>query len=110
MTALHAKWPAPSSPTPWANPSSRTWSRSRLVGWCTRRHPKIDALRARAERGDADAQYDLGVTYVDGRGVSQDDAEAMRWYRLTAEQGQPPRRAASGAGTSAVEACRKTSC
>ena len=41
--------------------------------------PEIDALRARAEQGDADAQHNLGVMYATGRGVPQDDAEAVRW-------------------------------
>jgi hypothetical protein len=46
--------------------------------------PYIDALRVRAEAGDAVAQNDLGVRYDDGRGVPQDDAEAVRWFRLAA--------------------------
>ena len=29
----------------------------------------------------------LGLMYVIGRGVLQDDAEAVRWYRQAAEQG-----------------------
>ena len=49
--------------------------------------PEIDALRARAEQGDAPAQLALGVMYAEGRGVPQDDAEAVRWYGLAAEQG-----------------------
>ena len=49
--------------------------------------PEIDALRARAEQGDAEAQFNLGVIYDDGRGVLEDDVEAVRWYRLAAEQG-----------------------
>ena len=49
--------------------------------------PEIAALRARAEAGDAEAQYDLGVMYASGEGVPQDYAEAVRWYRLAAEQG-----------------------
>jgi len=49
--------------------------------------PEIDALRARAEQGDAPAQFALGVMYAEGRGVPQDDAEAVRWYGLAAEQG-----------------------
>ena len=40
-----------------------------------------------AEQGDADAQYNLGLMYANGRGVLKDDAEAVRWYRLAAEQG-----------------------
>ncbi len=39
-----------------------------------------------AERGDAAAQYGLGVMYRNGQGVPQDDAEAVKWYRLAAEQ------------------------
>ena len=49
--------------------------------------PEIDALRARAAQGDAEAQYDLRFVYFTGEGVPQDDAEAARWYRLAAEQG-----------------------
>ena len=49
--------------------------------------PEIDALRVRAEAGDAEAQLNLGVMYDTGRGVPQDDAEAVRWYRLAADQG-----------------------
>ena len=46
--------------------------------------PAADALRVRAEAGDAEAQRNLGVRYATGRGVSKDDAEAVRWYRLAA--------------------------
>ena len=49
--------------------------------------PLIDALRVRAEAGDAEAQFNLGVLYNNGDGVPQDDAEAVRWYRLAADQG-----------------------
>jgi TPR repeat protein len=45
-----------------------------------------DTLR-RAEGGNAIAQYDLGVMYDLGESVSEDDAEAVKWYRLAAEQG-----------------------
>src|SRR5205807_420797 len=37
--------------------------------------------------GDAKAQYGLGFMYREGRGVPRDDAEAVRWYRKAAEQG-----------------------
>ena len=40
-----------------------------------------------AEAGDAEAQYWLGDMYDHGRGVDEDDAEAVKWYRLAAEQG-----------------------
>ena len=47
----------------------------------------VDSVRVQAERGDAIAQYNLGVMYAEGRGVPMDDTEAVRWYRLAAEQG-----------------------
>ena len=50
----------------------------------------FDALRVRAEEGVASAQNDLGVRYANGDGVPQDDAEAVRWYRLAADRGSCP--------------------
>lgn len=47
----------------------------------------LKGFRTLAERGDADAQSHLGVMYAAGRGVSQNDAEAVRWYRKAADQG-----------------------
>ena len=49
-------------------------------------------LRALAEAGATEAQYSLGVKYDTGEGVPQDDAEAVRWYRLAAEQGHASQR------------------
>ena len=40
-----------------------------------------------AERGLAFAQVNLGLMYDNGDGVPENDAEAVRWYRLAAEQG-----------------------
>lgn len=37
--------------------------------------------------GNADAQYNIGTMYFYGKGVSQDYVEAMRWYRMAADQG-----------------------
>ena len=48
---------------------------------------EIDALRERAEQGDADSQYTLGFLYATGEVVAQDDAAALHWLRLAAEQG-----------------------
>ena len=42
-----------------------------------------------AEKGDDDAQFNLGLMYDRGEGVAQDSAEAVKWYRLAAEQGNP---------------------
>ena len=40
-----------------------------------------------ANAGLAEAQHNIGVMYANGRGVVQDDAQALKWYRLAAEQG-----------------------
>ena len=40
-----------------------------------------------AEQGEAYAQYNLGLMYDEGEGVPENNAEAVRWYRLAAEQG-----------------------
>jgi hypothetical protein len=47
----------------------------------------LEDVRTCAEQGDADAQNNLGLMYDNGEGVPEDDAEAVRWYRLAAEQG-----------------------
>ena len=47
----------------------------------------IDDWLPLAEQGIAKAQYNLGLTYSRGQGVSQNDKEAIKWYRLSAEQG-----------------------
>ena len=45
------------------------------------------SLRAKAEAGNAAAQFDLGIMYRTGDGVPKDAVEAVKWYRLAAEQG-----------------------
>ncbi|MEI8120428.1 MAG: tetratricopeptide repeat protein [bacterium] len=47
----------------------------------------IYECRLAAEGGDAEAQYQLGLKFVNGQGVEKDEAEAVRWYRKAAEQG-----------------------
>ena len=49
-----------------------------------------------AEQGTAAAQFILGGMYAKGRGVPEDDAEAVRWFRLAAEQGYAPAQAILG--------------
>jgi TPR repeat protein len=49
--------------------------------------PYLADLRARALRGQAKAQFDLGVAYHFGQGVPQDEVEAVKWYRKAAVQG-----------------------
>ncbi len=45
------------------------------------------AVRTLAEQGDAEAQFALGSMYRDGRGVEQNYAEALLWWRKAAEFG-----------------------
>ena len=40
-----------------------------------------------AEKGNAAAQYNVGVQYEKGQGVAKDYREAIKWYRLAAAQG-----------------------
>lgn len=40
-----------------------------------------------AESGDAEAQYNLGVMYRQGKGVKQDAAVALQWFEKSAAQG-----------------------
>jgi TPR repeat protein len=40
-----------------------------------------------AKQGNASAQFNLGLIYRNGQGVSQDYKTALEWYRLAAEQG-----------------------
>jgi hypothetical protein len=42
-------------------------------------------FRRAAEQGNAEAMTNLGVMCGTGRGVAQDGAEAVRWYRLAVD-------------------------
>ena len=48
---------------------------------------KVSETRRAAEQGDADAQYSLAFSYLEGYGVTQDYVESARWFRKAAEQG-----------------------
>lgn len=45
--------------------------------------------KARAERGDAQAQLSLASFYSEGIGVAKDPGKAVKWLRKAAEQGVP---------------------
>src|ERR1043166_8278971 len=47
----------------------------------------VNQLRRRAESGDPESQYQLGVRYQTGVLVPRDPAEAAKWYRRAADQG-----------------------
>ena len=57
----------------------------------------LRSLRKLADRGDADAQWQMGVRYHNGEGVPRDDAQAMQWFLRAAEQGHVIAQATLGA-------------
>lgn len=64
-----------------------TWN---VVRMRTTEHKYAGELRqyqSGAERGDANAEYELGRMYFWGRGVPQDYAQAHYWYQKAADKG-----------------------
>jgi TPR repeat protein len=71
---------------------------------CSKKTAQLSAqlaeIRAKAEQGDAKAQYELGRCYTkiyglsqvgpDRFGLKEDDVEAVKWFRKSAEQGYAP--------------------
>lgn len=47
----------------------------------------LNEWRRMAEEGQAIAQYNLGLIHEYGRGVAQNDVEAVEWYRKASVQG-----------------------
>ncbi len=47
----------------------------------------VESLRKRAEKGEVEAQYRLGLRYARGEGVPQSWTEALGWYRKAADRG-----------------------
>ncbi|WP_173982275.1 tetratricopeptide repeat protein [Magnetospirillum sp. SS-4] len=58
---------------------------------------RVEALVASAAQGDAEAQFQLGLGYRDGRGVKADPAAALGWFGLAG---------ANGNAAAAVEAAK----
>ena len=55
------------------------------------RQARLPLWQERAAQGDARVQLWLGSVHANGRmGVAKDEAEAVRWYRKAAEQGNTP--------------------
>ncbi len=57
----------------------------------------IQLLRPLAESGNSAAQYNLGMMYIQGKGVPQSYAEGAEWYRQAADGGEPDAQRALGA-------------
>lgn len=49
----------------------------------------ISLFLEKAKQGNADAQYQLGLLYLTGKGTLQDFSEASKWLLLAAEQNHP---------------------
>lgn len=47
----------------------------------------LQEFRPLAEQGDSMAQFNLGLMYVRGEGVTQDLSEAVAWFSKSADQG-----------------------
>lgn len=45
-----------------------------------------EELKANAEQGDAVAQFDLAICYAEGKGIAENKAEAIRWWKKAALQ------------------------
>ncbi len=57
----------------------------------------ISELRVQADKGNPEAQYNLGTSYYVGVGIAKNYAEAVKWLTKSAEQGYA--KAESGLGT-----------
>ena len=53
-------------------------------------------FRSAAEKGDADAQFNLGLMYDQGLAVAQNHTQAAHWYTLAAKQGHTNAQVALG--------------
>ncbi len=71
--------------------STKGWCADVQKGWNAFSNGDYSAAflewKPRAEQGDAKARFLVGAMYFDGAGVPHDHKEAVRWYRLAAEQG-----------------------
>lgn len=47
----------------------------------------VEFLTQRAKGGSASAQYDLGLRYIEGKGVDKSEKEGRKWLEAAAKQG-----------------------
>ena len=70
--------------TAWAADLDKGWAAYNAGDFAT----ALTEWKPLAEQGHAMAQHNLGVMYRKGRGVVEDDKEAVKWLRLAAERGE----------------------
>jgi len=65
-----------------------------MLNWLKRKNEKIEELSPEiklllqnAENGDPDAQYALGLLYLEGQGVKKDEKTAAEWFQKATDQG-----------------------
>ncbi len=80
--------PAP-SPAPASSPASKgTAVRTAPAPVAPKTDPNdVASLRAKAERGNVIAQYNLGLAYAQGRGTAVDRPEAFMWLTIASQSG-----------------------
>ncbi|MBI3778558.1 MAG: SEL1-like repeat protein [Gammaproteobacteria bacterium] len=49
----------------------------------------LEQMRQAAQKGSADAQLEMGILYEFGYNMPKNDVNALAWYQLAAEQGNP---------------------
>jgi TPR repeat protein len=47
----------------------------------------LSLWRSQAQTGNAEAQDRVGLLYLTGKGVAENDVEAVRWFRMAAQKG-----------------------
>jgi len=57
-----------------------------LLAQQTETDQTVEEIKAKAESGDADSEFELAVHYANADGVPRDLAEAAKWYRKAADQ------------------------
>jgi TPR repeat protein len=51
---------------------------------------RFEDIKAKAEMGDRESEYQVGIRYYKGDGVGKDLGEAVKWFRKAAEQNHAP--------------------
>lgn len=69
---------------PWTGPMSAPIQLATAGNDCS---PAMETTRWRADNGDTEAQYQLGLGYLKGEVCWRDDCKALAWFKQAAERG-----------------------